>query len=400
MMKIGFSLLLALFVACSEEPLERYASDVTIRLMLSDSLAVSPEGILVRLQNLQNNLSYSAAADAEGYVRMRVEHGFYSATAQSSYRDLNTLYHLNGAIASFLVAGKEGFSGDMHFAYAKGSQLLFSEIYYTGCIAQDGKNYLKDQYLKIYNNSDQVVYLDGVCIGFIDPMNALTTPSAWVGFDYLPIFNFAWGFPGSGEEHPLQPGREVVVALNAINHLALGQSNSVDLSNPTYWATYSVASNLIQQSPPAPGVSLMHNFWKYGSATSAAASSISPGWIMWRVQGMTMEQFLNSAVKNHPSPTITKTYLGVPIAWVYDGVECFRDAGSYKRLPATIDNGFAHISEGIASGFSVHRRVDEALSVPGRVVYRDTNNSTEDFVKGEPSLRSSFRIGGENGVIR
>ncbi|MDD2420007.1 MAG: DUF4876 domain-containing protein, partial [Bacteroidales bacterium] len=73
---------------------------------------------------------------------------------------------------------------------------------------------------------------------------------------------------------------------------------------------------------------------------------------------------------------------------VLDGLECFRSVTDTKRLRPEVDNGFALI-EGAGQGQSIHRKIDEAATAAagGRIVYMDTNNSSNDFeVRSQVSL--------------
>ena len=62
-----------------------------------------------------------------------------------------------------------------------------------------------------------------------------------------------------------------------------------------------------------------------------------------------------------------------------DGVENYRldDRDVFKRLPKIIDVGFIQ-HRGSAEKVVIRRKVSEVKN--GRVVYKDTNNSSEDFL--------------------
>ena len=67
----------------------------------------------------------------------------------------------------------------------------------------------------------------------------------------------------------------------------------------------------------------------------------------------------------------------IPKDWVIDGVECVVSASSAnKRIPNNIDAGFTYIQTKNL-GNSVCRKIDEIID--GRIIYVDTNNSSEDF---------------------
>lgn len=377
-----------LLPGCMEEKLNPNHATVIVQVKAPEGLVCDLSGIQVQLQHTQLTVGYTAVTDQEGKARFDVEYGFYRAQAQYDYTTEYKSVVINASSESFIVSNADEHYVEMESVYPRSEQLVFKEIYYSCCKGADGKNYLKDQYLIIYNNSSDVAYLDSICIGFLDPMNASSSPKGWEGLPYLPVYNFMWMFPGAGTDHPLQPGEQAVVGINGINHIALGNTNSVDLSKEGYWAMYDEKANLTNQSVPAPGVVCMQNIWKF-AGTAATCSTISPAWIMWKINNMSVDEFLEKYLVKHPINITSNTrYMTVPVEWVYDGVECFRDADCVKRLPAAIDNGFSVLPEGIGSGYSVHRVKNEQLSTPERTVYMDTNDSSKDFVKQIPSLKN------------
>lgn len=384
---IGVLMGLGVVSGCMHEKMDTANATIIVELKPLADKNVNLANIPVQLQNTQLTVSYTALTNNEGKARFDVEYGFYRAQAQYEYKTDYKSVLINAASDPFVINSPKEYEVIMESAYPRSEQLIFKEIYYACCVGANGKNYLKDQYLIIYNNSPEVAYLDSVCLGFLDPMNANTAPKGWEGLSILPVMNFMWMFPGNGTDCPLQPGEQAVIGLNAINHIALGNTNSVDLSKEGYWAFYDEKANLTAQSVPAPGVKCLTNIWKY-KGNSALSSTVSPAWIMWKVKGMSMNQFLDSYIRKHPTNLTNNTsYLTVPLEWIYDGVECFKESGYVKRLPTIVDNGFSVLPEGVGSGYSVHRIVDENLSTPERIVYKDTNNSGQDFIKCTPSLK-------------
>ena len=372
---------------CMQEKMDPNHATIIVQLVGLEGKTCDLSNVSVQLLNTQLTVVYTALTDSDGKARFDVEYGFYRANAQYEYNTGAKRLLINAASAPFVVNSRKEYQVEMASVYPRSEQLIFKEIYYACCVGANGKNYLKDQYLTIYNNSPEVAYLDSICLGYLDPMNANTAQKGWEGLPYLPIINFMWMFPGNGSDHPLQPGEQVVIGVNAINHIALGNKNSVDLSKAGYWAFYDEKANLIAQSVPAPGVKNLINVWKF-QGNSSMCSTVSPAWIMWKVQDMSMQEYLSRYISKHPTNQTSNTnYVTVPVEWVYDGVECFKESGYVKRLPASIDNGFTSLPEGVGSGYSLHRIVDETQSTPERTVYLDTNNSTNDFVKRTPSLK-------------
>jgi len=75
----------------------------------------------------------------------------------------------------------------------------------------------------------------------------------------------------------------------------------------------------------------------------------------------------------------------VPWGWIIDGVENARldDRGVYKRLPGMIDVGFIQ-HRGSGEKVAIRRKVLKV--VDGRTVFKDTNNSTEDFLTNQEPM--------------
>jgi hypothetical protein len=96
---------------------------------------------------------------------------------------------------------------------------VFKEIFYTGSKTEAGGNYYSDQFHEIYNNSDAVIYLDGLCIGLSTPLGS--TATVWVNqdgsiMDRIPITFHALMF-GTGQQYLLQPRTSIVLAMDAID---------------------------------------------------------------------------------------------------------------------------------------------------------------------------------------
>ena len=82
--------------------------------------------------------------------------------------------------------------------------------------------YNDDQYIAIYNPTDEVKYLDGLalCSNAIDPSRAIQfAPKD----DFVNRYYGASGisyFPGKGNDYPVKPGQTIIVAKYAIDHKA------------------------------------------------------------------------------------------------------------------------------------------------------------------------------------
>ena len=130
------------------------------------------------------------------------------------------------ALASGSIVGV-GAGGSEHAAALvpnRTGSLVLSEVYAPGTPSRDGFSYNFHMFFEVYNNSDRIVFLDGLAFGLVHLID-IATPT-------LPCSRKApfhkdpegvWGyflhrFPGGGGEHPLAPGTAAVVARDAIDH--------------------------------------------------------------------------------------------------------------------------------------------------------------------------------------
>lgn len=367
-----------LFSGCLKE--EKIDTLVRVRIEMPEEFRdITLEGINVKLFNAASGLTYNAPCSADGIAEFYMEYGFYEGVVQHRQSDGNTIHIFNGRLGNIVVSAASD-AADIYrisLTHAEQQKLIIKEIYYSGCKTGDNKNYNKDNYMSIYNNSDETAYLDSICIGFVQPMTSASKTNFLKEdgtlMDLLPVSMMAWQFPGTGKDYPLQPGEEVTIAINAIDHHER-HPQSVDLSrvNFAFWNV-----NLSQQEPPAPGVVPMTQIWK-GSGTGYTFVVSGPAFIMFRIEGNASEYA--SDQKNLMQDPVTHRGLWnlmIPKEWVIDGIECVMSAAkANKRLTDNVDAGFCYVPAQY-QGMSVHRKVEGV--VDGRTVYMDTNNSSEDI---------------------
>ncbi len=365
-------------------------------------------GAEITIINPTNGAEYKLLSDNQGKVSIDLQYGFYRV----SVTDKGT--PLSGAIPLFnrtidQIRLTDTLKGDMNLnvelilSYA--GQLVIKEVYYRGCTGADNKTFQYDKYLSIYNNSNEVAYLDSVCLGTVEPYNAPTSPSNWnytnsegqkVLRDTIPIIEAVWQFPGTGTSHPLQPGEEAVIALSAaVNHTIL-RPMSVNLDVPGYWVCYNQRYTNANYHP-SPGPNLANRWldllWKEGTATAYPFSTSSPAVVIFRIPEIGAQAYVNNPANRsrRPASTSSTEYVMIPSAWVLDGVECFDRDTKNKRLPSSIDASYILMADADRYlGKTIHRVVDEEATsnAGGRIVYKDTNNSSNDFyVRASQSIK-------------
>lgn len=394
-------MLLSLFLAVSCLKDEKIHTNVSVQLDFPEEFAAMDRtAITVNLRNTTNGVTYMTQCNAEGTATFNAEYGFYEANFQHKYIEPDGVVHIfNGRIENIILSEKTvqqtATPLSIDIVAATTSQIVIKEFYYFGCVGNDGRNYTYDTYISVYNNSDQVAYLDNICVGMVTPMTS-NSPSRFIDEngnlpDYLPLDQMAWQFPGGGQDYPLQPGEERVVAFSAINHKAL-HPNSVDLSTSdfAFWTeAFDMSSNMVQR--PALGVEYMTYIWRTRPTTKAfPINNTAKAMILFRIEGQTAAQYVANPdnITKAPGQPTGLDYLKVPKEWVLDGIECVTSAErNNKRLPTSVDAGFFFVEGGAAGcGLAAVRKVEEVVN--GRIIYQDTNNSSLDLEQAEPSLKN------------
>ncbi len=364
---------------------------ISLQVKMAEGHDFPLEGITVKFTDSQTGLAYSATTDKNGLATARVSYGTYIASAESKTKGSGGVYNiLNGTTDRIRITPSDGSATTtLQLKFSQAGQIVIKEIYYGGCKNEKtGKVYSKDQYFTLYNNSDEIAYLDSLCVGVVYNYNAPTNgklsdfvkPGTSELRDSVPVANIGWMFKGKGKDIPLQPGHEIVVALNAINHTK-AVANSVNLGVPGYFALYNPLFTKTQSVPEA-GVITLDGFWKAGSSTAYVFSLISPGVFIYSLGGKSINNFIKSCYSVNPTQPSNRNLdvLLVDKNFVMDAVECFRSATDSKRFRPENDNGYV-MTPGSGQGYSVLRKVDQEATktAGGRVVYMDTNNSTNDF---------------------
>lgn len=378
---------LSLF-SCSEKEYDSCA--VTLRLTLPEDYTELPlEEMKVTLTNRDQGNSYMANFSSDGITVMNVEYGYYTASVH--YQTASGLIFSGRLEPLALLPGQNEYTAMIQLSRSQTNALVIKEIYYGGCIGAYGSGYQADQYVTLYNNSDETIYLDGLCLAVVDPASNLESP--WMretDMSRIPINDLTWQFPGNGKQYPLAPSAETTIATNAVDHTGgdYQHDNSVNLSKVD-WGFWNVTLKRQTITPGVKPLNLLLNL--NPSLIMYSFPPKGPAFMVFGIQGIPAETYVNDPTNRAPRPLSSnnnKTYLMIPKQWVIDCVECVENTKqlAFKRVPNDLDNGVAYIPNSPFTGQSLIRKskVDET----GRIIYQDTNNSTEDLIVSSPSLKN------------
>lgn len=253
--------------------------------------------------------------------------------------------------------------------------LIISELFTAGEGAEDEYGEyieLGDQYVVIYNNSNQVKYLDGISYAITNhwnkfPYNEVNEKALQENCIYADLI---YTFPGSGKDYPIQPGEEKVFARSAKDFSEGGKNKSAaDLSGVDFEA---VMPNNDTDNPNVPNV-------KITGTTHADLLGYGVGYapaFLFKQEG-DLAEYLNANSIVIESMFGNKTVFKITSDIIIDGVETGQvGLVKFKSLPNVVDRGFVTVTDTGTREVYV-RKVKEEKN--GRKVYLDTNNSSEDF---------------------
>ncbi len=384
-------LLPLLFAGCNiyETP-STYSFSVTVNYPDEFNSGGSATGKEVLIRELQTGREFTGNTNETGTVTFNVRGGNYDIIVSFSEKHeidfdgypVKKTVLFNGAInAATILENGNSFTIQTEYSI-QNEGFVIKELYTSGSRTPEGKSYGAAKFVEIYNNSDKVLYSDGLCFGVV---HSTTTyePTPWVDengnlLPRIPLWSFVAIVPGTGEEHPIQPGESFVIALSGLNHRddPNGNPNSIDLSKAA-WEFY-VEDGKYIDVPEVPNI-LMQRITKGTAMIFDVRGQVS---ILFRLPSDNLQEIFTNPDNYMVQPGGSFNCFMVPYGWVIDGVDNLRldDRGAFKRLPNSIDVGYIQHKGGYQR-VSIKRKVKEVID--GRTVYQDTNNSTNDFLTNQ-----------------
>ena len=381
-MKKIFPLLALILIvsSCLKEPsIVSYSLDLKVDFGTDIQMA-NKSGAIVTLSNQQKNYKVSARTDESGKIQFQsLDPGIYSVVV--SYTSSSGEYSGQRSISVFsdktdTIVIKKGVLGTF----------VIKEFYFAGSRTPAGKSYYADQYIEIFNNTDEVRYADGISV--FEHESSGTGVNTWESIKDTIVGQMIWTIPGNGKQYPVQPGRSILIAQDGINHRNDPNGNPlspVNLGNADFEFYVPTKTN---KDIDSPTVANMLDDYLSNPNISEIAFRVQGGsaLVIAKLPGNSETErkayiARNLVVKTSVSGSAAVYYPKIANKYVIDAVETVEDEAHaiYKRLPANIDAGYTYITTGSYSGKCIRRKVKEIVS--GRVIYQDTNNSTDDFLK-------------------
>ncbi|WP_353266036.1 DUF4876 domain-containing protein [Gemmatimonas sp.] len=374
-----------LLSACGDGASEVQTFVVDVQVTLPETFAQSAAaGARVLLTSTERNVTDTVVADAQGLARFpRVLPGSYiiasslaldpdralALTGQRAALTLNALDPVRAIVTAPAAPFAQRLSG------SRLGDLVIKEVYYPASRTPSGGTYFSDQFVEIYNNATDTVYADGLLIadafGPAGQINPTTVPTPLQSQTGSVFVSSIYQIPGTGRQHPIAPGRSIVIAQDGIDHRNDPNGNTASPVNlaTADWETFNLRPDGRDlDSPSVPNLTrVVHR-----GGFDWLLPVFGPGVVIFRSGNV-------AALDSTLVPGTTGTWVTrVPNELVVDAFEALQNGNSaaYKRIPAALDAGFV-FATGTYTSESARRRV--ATTIGTRRVLRDSNNSSADF---------------------
>lgn len=340
--------------------------------------------ISVSLTNIQKDYSLTAKTDSLGYLDMEaLESGFYLINIAERYYYENYSIVLNGAKElSILNDVQDSITLSSIIMQNEGGGFVIREYYYSASLTPNEKQYSSDQYIEIYNNSPDTLYADSLLL--VEHESYANAPSyfAYLKEDSI-VVKTIWAFPNE-QSYPIAPGQGFIIARDAMNHQSdpNGNPNSpVDLGNAEFefWSDKAGSTSDID----FPATNMVDKLWVNKGTDYSFHTRGGSAMALVHIPGNVEQYITNNLITNGTATASSKYYCKIPNAWVIDAVEAtWNDSRqTNKRFANSLDAGLAYIQAGSKTGLCLSRKLD--YHIGKRIVYQDTNNSTEDFLRDQ-----------------
>jgi len=384
------TLALAAAFSCTKTP------DPSITLS-TDTVNVNFEGAERVAVEITANRDWTITTDGATWYTVEPLSGSGNATIYVTVQPLETV----ATRAAELVLTAESATtrlsivqGLPDVADVQSGSFVIEEVFFAGYLLEDGQSADGtdgDQYIKITNNTDNLLYADGLLLTLgCESSQISSTGSYWswpetpdaIGVDDI------YQIPGNGTDYPVLPGKSLVIALNAQN-FAEENGAGLDLSKADF--EFYDGENEYFPDSNNPDVADL-NIWVKSSFTvtilhargyfSVALAKVPDTYnaesfmeeFAW--EGEQTFYLFGEPFRTRDIPS--GNYL-IKNEWVVDGV----------NLGVEQDLGRLWFNASIDSGYTGCGKIDSDPDRYGKSALRknnggklaDTNNSTNDFTR-------------------
>ncbi len=381
--------ILVLVITGCEDPLGKDGTTPQTQLDIELLLPELPQGSTVMnpqisVFNISTQTSTLYAPDAAISLLPGLYDISYSAVVNNPGKSPSTL---RGKISAVQISGAAESVAIRVYNNIETDDLIISEVFFAGTLQSSGNSYYGDDYVKLYNNTDHVIYADGITLfesRFLTTQKLVYTPDIMAEAMTVEAL---YTIPGSGTDVPVQPGEYLLLADTGIDH-RVSNPNSFDLSGADFeWYDVSSKPNMLDIDGPAPNLDkwycytqtfwMLHNrgFKAFGIARIPVDRDTYLKDYLY-----TYDYIQVTIAGDFP---MTQTSYRLPNEWIVDVVNCSVDSEyAWNVCAPQLDSGYTGcgtIDQDKTRFFHSVRRKLLYVTDDGRAVLKDTNNSSEDF---------------------
>lgn len=373
----------------------------TLPLTTAQLNVVMPSNVkkmsVVSEKTILRNLASGVETTIDRHATIDIPEGLYDCIYTADVMFSNgegsearqTKGYLQGKAENVEIRGKDAYVTIETFLSVGNDDFIFEEIFFSGTLRPSGSQYYGDGYIKIYNNTDHVLYADRLAF-----CESKFKSVRW--YDYRPdirqdtmTVQSIYVIPGMGTDHPVLPGHAMIICDTGMDH-RVANTNSFDLSQADFeWYDESSVPSHLDIDTPTPN---LDKWYCYTQSFYVMHNRGFTSFALVRVpKTIDKEQYLKKFLYeyNYTMHTqggdfyMTQKAYKIPNTWIVDGVNCSVEANRlWNILPPSIDAGWTHV------GFTEHdksryfrsiRRKLQYLNADGTMHLQDTNNSTDDF---------------------
>lgn len=362
-------------MSCEKTETQQKRTNVNFQLKVTD--VIFSEGVVVVTNQTTKVQQEHEITITDNSFSLTLSEGLYNMEFALKQNE----YDYKAYLESVQVTGGEVSFSLSPFIVGTKADFVIEEIFYAGTVYPDTKkSYIGDQFIKITNNSDAVLYADGLTIA----ESAFVTSSKK---DYTPnimpnavTVHAIYSVPGNGTDHPVQPGESIIISDKAINHKE-GQPASFDLSKSSFeWYDESAMDT---DNPAVPN---LEKIYCYTATIWIMSKQGNRSYILARM-GVDKKEYLENYNYDYSyvfaDREMKSSDYKIPNEWILDAVTLgTTDGWQWNCVDASLDAGHTYCganSKDVNRYGTIVRRKKLPVTESGRVILKDTNNSSVDF---------------------
>jgi len=388
-------------MACNpKDPVENFC-ELHMYVSLPESCQLIRESIMLEDRNMSGKLYRFTGGRMVGdtcvayYASLPA--GFYSCTFNATVKVSDGYsYPLRAYNPEVTIKESTWLTMDA-FVLHESKDFVLAEIFFAGTQTPEGKNYLGDKYFVLVNNTDSMLYADGIVLvesKFKNTQKITTEPDI---MSYAMAVDAIYRVPGDGTRFPVVPGGSFLIADNAMDHRTIN-SNSFDMSDAKVeW--YDVSTNASVTDIDNPDVPNMDKIYCYTLTIWVPNNQGNTTFAIGRMpKGLSDSVYLKKYRYDYNYSIVTQagefhmsnSAYRFPNAWIIDAVNmCPHSAYQWLSVHESLDAGYAFVGETGSDKTRFGKCVRRKKGEDGKLI--DTNNSSEDFEMAQEANPHYFK---------